>query len=262
MQVAGPRKKLGPQGLPGPEGKQGEQGPMGPMPEHEWSGTRLRFQTPTGWGEWVDLEGEKGKDGKPGARGPRGPAGPPGDPGPGGNGQTGTTGFSFKEIKETEIVTIPQGQQMLVDGHVKVLGHLQVLGEVVNISQRQKEKFFFDLIEQGQVEVIEPNRFLGYKDHIRVNGHLRVNGRLSDIGRDRTVVGSIQAMGKATLDGGGSVVIYTDKVRFSSIIQLSAALLPLNGKLHYDSIVEGVSFSVHTGNNGDNGKIVDWIVIN
>lgn len=260
MQVAGPRNKSGPQGLPGAQGAKGDAGPMGPMPEHEWSGTKLRFQLPDGWGPWVDLEGEKGKDGKPGPKGPRGPAGPPGDPGPGSG--EGSGGFSFKVITENQSITIPENQQMLVDGHMRVFGHLKVLGEIVNISQRQKEKFFFDLIETGQVEIVEPNRFLGYKDHIRINGHLRVNGRLADIGRDRTVVGTIQAMGKAVLDGGGSVVVPTDKVKFSSIIQISSSILPLNGKLHYDSVIEGVSFSVHTGNNGDNGKIVDWIVIN
>ncbi len=53
----------GPQGAPGPRGPIGPQGGAGPMPMHEWSGTRLRFQQgPDGssWGEWVDLQGPKG----------------------------------------------------------------------------------------------------------------------------------------------------------------------------------------------------------
>lgn len=44
----------------------GEPGPMGPMPEHEWSGTEIRFQQgPTGaaWGPWVDLQGPTGRPG-------------------------------------------------------------------------------------------------------------------------------------------------------------------------------------------------------
>ena len=46
----------------------GEQGPAGPMPDHEWKGTKLRFQKPDGtWGKWVDLRGTAGKDGKDGA---------------------------------------------------------------------------------------------------------------------------------------------------------------------------------------------------
>lgn len=39
--------------------KHGEDGDMGPMPDHEWDGTKLRFERPDGtWGEWVDLKGE------------------------------------------------------------------------------------------------------------------------------------------------------------------------------------------------------------
>lgn len=63
----------GPQGVSGIEGKQGEIGPrgpqglrglIGPMPQHEWSGTELRFQLDVDqWGAWVDLQGPAGKDG-------------------------------------------------------------------------------------------------------------------------------------------------------------------------------------------------------
>lgn len=59
--------KVGRRGLrgePGLQGPQGEEGPMGPMPDHEWQGTRLRFQKPDGtWGEWVDLRGPSGSTG-------------------------------------------------------------------------------------------------------------------------------------------------------------------------------------------------------
>jgi hypothetical protein len=47
----------------------GPPGPMGPMPKHEWSGTKLRFeQGPDGnhWGAWTDLRGPPG----PGAKEP------------------------------------------------------------------------------------------------------------------------------------------------------------------------------------------------
>lgn len=34
------------------------------MPQHEWDGTRLRFELAPGvWGEWVDLEGPAGRNG-------------------------------------------------------------------------------------------------------------------------------------------------------------------------------------------------------
>lgn len=91
------RPKDGKDGIPGTNGKDGERGPIGPMPEHEWIGTNLRFQEPSGeWGEFVDLEGPKGEkgdpgqdgadgrdgaDGKDGARGPQGESGNDGEPG-------------------------------------------------------------------------------------------------------------------------------------------------------------------------------------
>lgn len=50
--------------------KDGDRGPKGDKPDHEWSGTALRFEKPDGsWGESVDLRGPKG------ARGDRGPSG-------------------------------------------------------------------------------------------------------------------------------------------------------------------------------------------
>lgn len=49
----------------GDPGKPGDQGRKGDMPDHEWQGTRLRFQKPDGrWGEFVDLRGERGRDGR------------------------------------------------------------------------------------------------------------------------------------------------------------------------------------------------------
>lgn len=54
--------KPGPQGPAGPVGPEGKQGRVGPMPSHEWVGTSLRFQLPTGyWGPLVDLKGPQGQ---------------------------------------------------------------------------------------------------------------------------------------------------------------------------------------------------------
>lgn len=53
----------------GAAGKKGEKGDPGPMPEHEWQGTKLRFEKPGGWGEYVDLRGHKGARGSNGAPG-------------------------------------------------------------------------------------------------------------------------------------------------------------------------------------------------
>ena len=52
----------GPQGVEGRQGIQGEKGETGAIPKHEWDGTRLRFELPSGeWGPWVDLVGDEPK---------------------------------------------------------------------------------------------------------------------------------------------------------------------------------------------------------
>lgn len=48
----------------GAKGDKGEDGAVGPMPRHEWKGTKLRFEQPDGWGQWVDLKGAPGKAGR------------------------------------------------------------------------------------------------------------------------------------------------------------------------------------------------------
>jgi hypothetical protein len=71
---AGPPGKPGIAGAPGTKGDagprgamgaDGDTGPMGPMPQHQWDGSRLRFEQPGGtWGEFVDLRGPEGKGGQ------------------------------------------------------------------------------------------------------------------------------------------------------------------------------------------------------
>lgn len=48
-----------------PEPIQGPPGDIGPMPHHEWSATRLRFEQRAGvWGAFTELKGEKGEKGE------------------------------------------------------------------------------------------------------------------------------------------------------------------------------------------------------
>jgi hypothetical protein len=52
------------QGERGEKGAKGDKGDTGPMPSHQWQGTKLRFELPTGaWGKWVDLRGPAGARG-------------------------------------------------------------------------------------------------------------------------------------------------------------------------------------------------------
>ncbi|MFY7883764.1 MAG: hypothetical protein ACOVOV_02835, partial [Dolichospermum sp.] len=63
-------------GATGSTGLTGATGAMGAMPNHQWSGTTLRFQTSsTTWGNYVDLKGATGATGAQGATGATGPAG-------------------------------------------------------------------------------------------------------------------------------------------------------------------------------------------
>lgn len=62
-----PKAEPGERGARGPKGERGpkgDTGARGPIPDHEWDGTRLRFQEADGdWGKWVDLKGPPGQNG-------------------------------------------------------------------------------------------------------------------------------------------------------------------------------------------------------
>ena len=73
----GPRGHTGQAGAPGADGKRGpkgekgepgKQGDPGPAPQHEVSGSKIRFKNPDGsWGKWLKApKGEKGADGQNG----------------------------------------------------------------------------------------------------------------------------------------------------------------------------------------------------
>ncbi len=63
MTIIGPRGPAGGQGRDGKPGKPGKDGKKGSMPKHEWNGSKIRFETPEGWGDWVDLRGPVGPAG-------------------------------------------------------------------------------------------------------------------------------------------------------------------------------------------------------
>ena len=89
--------------------------------------------------------------------------------------------FSFKKIESSESITIPENQQMLVDGHTKVLGHMTVLGSMIDISARTARQFFYDVITTNEVVEVPQNMLLLFNNHLTILGHLRVNGRLKEV---------------------------------------------------------------------------------
>lgn len=58
------RGEKGEKGDVGAKGAKGDKGDDGKAPAHEWKGTAIRFQHPSGiWGKWVDLKGDPGASG-------------------------------------------------------------------------------------------------------------------------------------------------------------------------------------------------------
>ncbi|WP_438310789.1 Gp37-like protein [Sporosarcina sp. FA9] len=71
--IRGLTGETGVTGTTGLNGEQGIQGPKGDKPNHQWSGTQLRFENPTGvFGSYVDLKGAKGDQGIQGIQGDQG----------------------------------------------------------------------------------------------------------------------------------------------------------------------------------------------
>lgn len=89
--------------------------------------------------------------------------------------------FSYTLIDSGDEIEVPYGQQMIVDGHVRVLGHLLISGDVIDISNRQVEKFFYDRIPSNDTVTVYENRLLMFKNHMVVDGHIRVSGRLAEV---------------------------------------------------------------------------------
>ena len=94
---------------------------------------------------------------------------------------SGGDNFSYYDVPVGVTINVPAGQQMLIDGHITVSGHLLVSGQVLDISNRVQEKFFYDLIDTNEVVHVQSNRLLLYKDHLTVDGMLRVNGRVAQV---------------------------------------------------------------------------------
>ena len=124
----GPEGPQGVKGTTGDVGPQGIQGEQGVAPDHEWSGTELRFKNPDGtFGQYTELVGPPGVEGPQGTKGDQGLTGPVGPEGP-----QGPQGLQGIEGPQGEIGPVgpkgPQGTQ----GHPGINGED---GEKGNIPQ-------------------------------------------------------------------------------------------------------------------------------
>lgn len=121
----GPQGEEGPQGQKGDKGDpgqrglkgdkgdrgpEGEQGDTGPMPEHQWQGTSLRFELPSGqWGKYVDLKGPPGTAGSSGGGGSINPAKIPHNDLGGLQGGTDGQYYHLTLTQHTDVTTLSTG---------------------------------------------------------------------------------------------------------------------------------------------------------
>jgi hypothetical protein len=96
----------------------------------------------------------------------------------------GSPNFSYSLIDEGQTIEIAEGQQMLFCGHLSVLGHLTVSGELIDVCNEASDNglFFYTKIPADEVVIVEPDRLLLYRAGMfTVDGHLIVRGNLLEI---------------------------------------------------------------------------------
>ena len=134
----GPQGPQGVKGTTGDVGPQGIQGEQGVAPDHEWSGTELRFKNPDGsWGEYTFLRGPQGVEGPQGTKGDQGLTGPAGPEGP-----QGPQGLQGIEGSQGELGPVgPEGPQG-ARGHHGINGEDGEKGDRPNHEWRGPELRF------------------------------------------------------------------------------------------------------------------------
>lgn len=185
----GPQGPRGLQGEKGDKGDKGDQGERGPMPQHEWKGSRLRFQKPDGaWGNFVELRGPAGAGGGGGAGEP-GPAGPQGEPGPQGpQGEPGPRGEQGPQGPQG-----PQGEQgpqglqgeKGADGTgVRILGSFDTPAELPPVAELTGDAYLVagDLYVWNGAEWINAGRIQGPQGEPGPQGPQGVKGDTGDTG--------------------------------------------------------------------------------
>ena len=90
----------------------------------------------------------------------------------------GSSNFSYKVIKSTESISVPENQQMLFSGDILVNGDLLVSGEIKEVTQYDNQSFFYTTILENENVEIGLNRLLLYKENLMVLGNLMVSGTL------------------------------------------------------------------------------------
>lgn len=118
-QARGERGERGPQGPPGPKGDK---------PAHEWQGTALRFEEPSGeWGELVELRGPRGERGGFGGGGSTTIINQ-------GGGGTGNASFVPTIIRAGDTFTVPIDTQVLWSSDIDIEGILEIDGLFIQVD--------------------------------------------------------------------------------------------------------------------------------
>jgi hypothetical protein len=91
------------------------------------------------------------------------------------------TNFSYLRLAAGESARIQAGEQLLFSGDLVVLGHLEVAGDLLDVSGRQPEQFMYSEILPNATIAVWTNRMLFYKNNLYVRGHLRVLGEVQPV---------------------------------------------------------------------------------
>lgn len=101
--------------------------------------------------------------------------------GDGGSGSASPDNFSYTTIAEGELVTIPDGQEMVHSLDLMVRGDLMVQGNTFQIVDASDQGFFWTTIPVNTSVRVPVNRLMLYVSPLHVDGNLMVNGLLKEV---------------------------------------------------------------------------------
>jgi hypothetical protein len=89
--------------------------------------------------------------------------------------------FSYVTVETGETIEVPEGQQMIVDGPIKVDGALMVSGSVSELVDYSQWSFSWNRIESNRTIRVPSSRDMIVMPGLKVDGTLAIDGRLIEI---------------------------------------------------------------------------------
>lgn len=88
--------------------------------------------------------------------------------------------FSYNLIDTGQTITIPDGQQMLYAGDIRILGDLRTLGDLREVDRPNQDAFGLGTVAVGEVVTVPVNKIL-FVRNLRILGDLRVLGDIAEV---------------------------------------------------------------------------------